>query len=365
MSDLKPEARNSSSPIGDVRVPIGSAPLQLHEADATEGADDPPLEPPAVTAGSERVIKLWSPRDVGVISFLLGFPAGLGLAARNSFRLGRRRTAYAHLAVGAIGLLLLAVLPGQSTGLAALLNITIAIFLYRETRTTFRSLALSGRPIEPGGVLAGFATSLGAWALLLAPALAVGVALGSATSACPVSGAGTFPHQAVEIEATLPATVAGRALTRWSVRGRCWLELLVANPADIDPFAAQFKTASNPNPVDDERLVWGVAGRSDLSVDPPFFVYAAVRPEDGAEITMAMDLLFAGAGYRDIAGAGDLSKYQSQTIAGRQVYVGTTGMLDQDVHQRGRPYLYQSDQYMFVVITDDDAWAKDAIRQLP
>ena len=40
-------------------------------------------------------------------------------------------------------------------------------------------------------------------------------------------------------------------------------------------------------------------------------------------------------------------------------------MVDQDVHQRGRPYFYETEDYLFLVLTDDDAWATDAIGQLP
>ena len=54
-----------------------------------------------------------------------------------------------------------------------------------------------------------------------------------------------------------------------------------------------------------------------------------------------------------------------KTIAAKQVYVGTLDMLTQDTHQRGRPFLYQNDQYMFVVVTDDDEWAADAIASSP
>src|SRR5258705_4141404 len=65
----------------------------------------------------------------------------------------------------------------------------------------------------------------------------------SSSTSCPAIGTPEgFPHQANEIEAVLPAVVAGRTLTRWSVRGRCWLELLISDPAEIDPFAARFKT---------------------------------------------------------------------------------------------------------------------------
>jgi hypothetical protein len=183
--------------------------------------------------------------------------------------------------------------------------------------------------------------------------------------ACPRPSVGSYPHEAPEIEAVLPATVAGRTLTRWSVRGRCWLELMVKSPADINPFVAQFTTASNPNPVDDAKLVEGVAGRSNLQTDPPLFVYAAVRPADDAEVRLALDLLFGGAGFKDVAAAADLSHYQRETIAGKQVYVGTLDMLGQDIHQRGRPYLYENDQFVFVVVTDDNGWAADAIAQLP
>ena len=167
------------------------------------------------------------------------------------------------------------------------------------------------------------------------------------------------------MEAVLPATVGGRALTRWSVRGRCWLELLITNPADIEPFLAQFRTASNPEPVSETGLVYGVAGRSDLSSDPPFFVYAAVRPTNDSEVALALALLFGGAGYKDVAAAADLNHYEPKTIAGKQVYVGTLDMLEQDTHQRGRPYLYQTNDYMFVVITDQDSWAADSLGQLP
>ena len=191
-------------------------------------------------------------------------------------------------------------------------------------------------------------------------------AASSSPASCPTTDAsGGYPHQAPEIEAILPAVVAGRPLTRWSVRGRCWLEILIDDPAEVDPFAARFKTDSNPNPLDEANLVYGVAGRSDTKTDPPFFVYAAVRPDDEAEIALALVLLLAGGGFPDPASASDLSRYEEVTVAGKQVYAGSLEMVHQDTHQRGRPFLYQTDDHMFLVITDDDAWATDAIGQLP
>lgn len=108
-----------------------------------------------------------------------------------------------------------------------------------------------------------------------------------------------------------------------------------------------------------------MAGRSDTKTDPPFFVFAAVRPESEVEINLALLLLFEGAGFNDVAAGTDLTRHQQNTIAAKQVYVGTLDMLTQDTHQRGRAFLYQNDEYMFVVVTDDDAWAADAIGQLP
>ena len=52
-------------------------------------------------------------------------------------------------------------------------------------------------------------------------------------------------------------------------------------------------------------------------------------------------------------------------MAGKEVYVGATDMLEQTDHQHGKPYLYQTDATMFVVITDDAAWAEEAFEQLP
>ncbi len=63
--------------------------------------------------------------------------------------------------------------------------------------------------------------------------------------------------------------------------------------------------------------------------------------------------------------AADLSAYQEETISGKQIFVGETAMVSQTEHSRGRPYLYQTDDQVFVVITDDRAWAEEALEQLP
>jgi hypothetical protein len=174
-------------------------------------------------------------------------------------------------------------------------------------------------------------------------------------------------HQAPELEALLPGSVAGRSLARWSVRGRSWPELGSLTPSDIDSLLAPFENPSDPSHLALAQLTYGVAGRSDTKTDPPFFVFGAARPQTDDQIAVALFLMFGGAGFHspDPAKAADLTGYQEKTIAGKQVYVGTVDVLGQDEHQRGRPYLYQTDANMFLVITDDDSWAADAIGQLP
>jgi hypothetical protein len=188
---------------------------------------------------------------------------------------------------------------------------------------------------------------------------------GSATAdqRCLKSIAG-LPHQARELEALLPKTVAGRQLSVWSVRGRCWLITSGIPAAAIDELLTTVDKTADP-PFDIDHLTYGIAGRSDTSKDPPYFVYAAARTDNADEIDLASWLMFGGATFKDPIGAGNLALYDEQTIAGHEVWVGTEDMLGQSVHQRGRPYLYQNETTMYLVITDDEAWAADAIGQLP
>jgi hypothetical protein len=124
-------------------------------------------------------------------------------------------------------------------------------------------------------------------------------------------------------------------------------------------------TSASPRPVDPDQLVYGVAGRSDIETDPPYFVFAAVRPHHEVEIDLALMLLLVGAGYTDIAEGRDLGNYESRTMDGKQIWVGTPEMLPQDEHQRGRPYLHQTQTHVFIVVTDDDTWAAAALAALP
>jgi hypothetical protein len=173
-------------------------------------------------------------------------------------------------------------------------------------------------------------------------------------------------HQAPDLEAVLPTTVGGRPLAIWSVVGRCLIEIAFALPDDqIDALIGKLGAGTDAQRVDITHLTYAVAGRSDTTTDPPYFVFAVGRPQKDSEIGAAMELLFGLIGFTDIKNAPDLTRYQERSIADHTVYVGDAGMLKQDEHQRGRPYLYQTDDALFLVVTDDEAWAKDAISQLP
>ena len=173
-------------------------------------------------------------------------------------------------------------------------------------------------------------------------------------------------HQAPELEAHLPTVVAGRNLSIWSVRGTCLLRLVMdVGPDQIEEFLAEIETPGDPARIDVDNLAYGIAGRQNTASDPPYFVFAAARPADEDEIFLNLFLLLAGASVVDIPAAARLDGFAAKSIAGKAVYVGTEDMLGQSVHQRGRPYLYQTEDTMFLVVTDDAAWAKEAIEKLP
>ena len=221
-----------------------------------------------------------------------------------------------------------------------------------------------GTATQPTSAPSGSATLPSA---LTSPSASVAVADTSrpAASACDPADR-TSVHQAPELEALLPDSVSGRTLAKWSLRGRCWVDITVnRSPAEIDALLDEFDAADPANKIALENLTFAVAGRSDTVKDPPFFVFAAARPRHEEEIALALFLLFGGAQFHDLSKLGDLTGYDEQKIGGKGVAVGTVDMLKQSEHQRGRPYLYQNDDYMFLVVTDDDAWAADAIAQLP
>jgi YVTN family beta-propeller protein len=126
----------------------------------SEPLGDVNLYGPADPASPGRP-KIWMPTTVALASFLVGFPGGLILAARNWHRLNHRALALAHLVAGLLGLGLL-LIPSQSRypapALGAIINVSIAAYLYLSTA---RSIKVVHGDVEPAGWLSGFATALG------------------------------------------------------------------------------------------------------------------------------------------------------------------------------------------------------------
>lgn len=197
-------------------------------------------------------------------------------------------------------------------------------------------------------------------ALVLAGCSAAGR---STNGACPEPRAATNSHLAPELEALLPKQVAGRSLATWSLSGACWVAF--AGPGG-ETLKGEVEALSSGPPIDLEQLAYAVAGRTNVESDPPYFVWAALRPNGDAENALAVALLFGTGGFRGhVSEAADLRNYDRTTIGTKEVFVGSVEMIEQNDHLRGSPYLYQNDDYMFIVVTDDEDWAEEALAHLP
>ena len=140
-----------------------------------EASDDAPT----LTAHEQAqgVVRLWQPREVGIASFLLGFPGAVGVVARNAWRIGRRRTAFLYLAAGVVLLLVLLLLPIPRALLVAL-NTGIAIALYALVKRQIAVVTGRGGRAEPASGASGLATVIGGWGVVGVPAFAIAIALG-------------------------------------------------------------------------------------------------------------------------------------------------------------------------------------------
>ena len=166
-----------------------------------------------------------------------------------------------------------------------------------------------------------------------------------------------LPHQAPEVEAIVPAKVNGLPLTIWSVRGDAWPEVAGLSAAEIADMRQEVKKAGGS--LDDCAQV--IAGRTSVADDPPYFIYVYRIPD--ATWDMVSGLVIGSAGW--IADF-EPNDFKTRTLGGKEVFVGTDDMLKQSEHQRGRPYWYELDaETLVIVVTDEEAWAIDALRQLP
>jgi len=161
----------------------------------------------------------------------------------------------------------------------------------------------------------------------------------------------TLQHEAPELEAGLPDAVSGHALERWSLRGEDYFVVFVGLGADqlakVKADLAQTGVA-----VDDVALA--VAWRADAQ-DPPYVIFAFQIRGIGANTLPDGTLL-------DHPEAGT---FTAESIAGKSVRRGTVEMFEQSDNARGIPYLYDFGQVRYILVTDDEDWAFDALGKLP
>lgn len=172
------------------------------------------------------------------------------------------------------------------------------------------------------------------------------------------STGGDFRHDAPALEGTLPQTVAGRRLARWSVASASFWE--VAGGDRVRSSLTPKLESVGLLPSDIEMAV---AGREDAN-GPPYIVWALrFGALTGAALkgpvpsALAMDLMHVDANQGE--------NWRGATIAGRRVLVGNRAMVHQDDHHRGLPYVCLTSTTIYAIIADDEAWAGEVIAGLP
>jgi hypothetical protein len=177
---------------------------------------------------------------------------------------------------------------------------------------------------------------------------------------CPEFGPGS--HDDAALEALLPDAVAGRNLLKWSSAGWCLVH-------GAYPTEEAFKRALGgiaEAGVDAADLRIALAGRSDTERDPPYFVYAMHQPADEQAYAIAFVILIAsGLDAVDPFGFASDESWETRTVSGKEVQLGATELIAQSEHERGRPYVYTTDTVLFAIVTDDEAWAAEALEGLP
>ena len=109
-------------------------------------------------------VRLWTSTTVSYITFCLGFPGGLVLAALNWMRMGLTKKAIVHIAGGALGataLILLSFLVlGSAWSALLIVNIGLVFYLQDQTWRDINSFKASHHEVRAanwaGGCLIGF-----------------------------------------------------------------------------------------------------------------------------------------------------------------------------------------------------------------
>ena len=173
----------------------------------------------------------------------------------------------------------------------------------------------------------------------------------SATGSSLPSACLPLAHDAPDLEKLLPTRIAGRPLEIWSVHGERMITCISGGTAaDVADLAAALATEGLG--LDDISVV--IAGRADVATDPPYFILAyqlAGRPGSEFPSTTGVD-------YPDVVA------FHEADIEGKHVLVGETAGMEQSEHARGRPYVWNSPTIHYLIVTDDERWAAEALRSL-
>jgi len=120
--------------------------------------------------------------------------------------------------------------------------------------------------------------------------------------------------------------------------------------SDVADLAAAL--ASDGLSLDDLSVV--IAGRTDVATDPPYFIFAynlVGHPASEFPPTIGVD-------------HPDAVAFLEADIEGKRVLVGEMAGMDQSDHARGRPYVWNSPTMHYLIVTDDERWAAEALQAL-
>jgi hypothetical protein len=117
-------------------------------------------QPSAVPAPS---VKLWTPGFIAAVTFFLGFPAGIVLAAINWLRMKMTNKAIIHLFAGAVGTVIflgiLLIMPGNyGRALALVINLGVLFYLRWRMEKDINAFQVANKVEKagwPGGCLIG------------------------------------------------------------------------------------------------------------------------------------------------------------------------------------------------------------------
>jgi hypothetical protein len=149
----------------------------------------------------------------------------------------------------------------------------------------------------------------------------------------------------------MPTSVAGEQLVAWSYRGADYFtDVAGLSQADV----ADARAALAQGGLDLDQMGFAMDGRASTDDDPYFVVAISLGSGQASQVPLGMFIDYADAGV-----------FTPELVGGKRVDVGVTAMFDQTEHLRGLPYVYSAGTVRYIVVTDDPAWAEDALRQLP